>query len=194
MGGWYAVSMSALTTSFWCPFYLPATALAPGIGPGEMCFCPALFCHYLGFAFMVFCVRLMKPRWRGKWLAMVCVCFFLSEGGIWELEVGSKATLWGGSIKRKAISAFCLPAWMPSCLFAIKPSSHPAILPVLTVVELSATKMDVAIFIKGARKRKLCGCENAMAEICVQRSGNIRIWIKFMRIALNQRRLSFVLP
>ncbi|KAL7739052.1 hypothetical protein ACLKA6_011388 [Drosophila palustris] len=51
-----------------CPFYLPAElssalgcqeARLPQCQDGRM---PG--CHYLGFALMGFCVRLMKPRWR----------------------------------------------------------------------------------------------------------------------------------
>lgn len=64
--------------------------------------------HYLGFAFMVFCVRLMKPRWRRKWLAR------LSNGGeirsMWSGKRGNGETGGARNWKQGAKSYFCLPA------------------------------------------------------------------------------------
>lgn len=49
----------------WCPFYLPAAWCAELSSATAQQGCQACQgCHYLGFALMGFCVRLMKPRWR----------------------------------------------------------------------------------------------------------------------------------
>lgn len=139
-----AVSMSAVTTSFWCPFYLPATelalALALALAPGTARRDVLLPCAVLPLSWLclygllcAFDEAKMARKMVGNGL---CVFFFVSEWGLWELEVGSKATLWGGSIKRKAISAFCLP----ECLPAFLPSSHPAILPSLLLLNYQPQK------------------------------------------------------